>query len=377
MNVHSKTINKKRIVFTSLFVFILLAALLALCLQPATAKDYIPPAYEYTENYYNTYGEPALFASVLGDTEMTRGETAQINVVLANRGVLYGVKSAKGVGTSEAVHQLSLTELEYESRRTTAYGVKATLVSGTEYIKVDPATNSQTLEKIVPGQLPGDPLAFTLTVSENAPAGIYILKLPVVYEYQSDVRMTTGEVAQLGLSTDHATYYTTANTTMEIPVIVEPEPDFRVSEINGELTAGQGSVVNVTYTNTGELPAKDAVARIVVMKPLSSDTSVKSLGTLQPGESRTVSFTISAGNTAVEKIYGIDSEIRYIDENDEVAFSDNMKVNVGLREPVRQLNITALALAGLVVMGLVLIIKNIRKNSSNNNDNKLKNHEEG
>jgi len=374
MNYFGKMLNKKKIISGSL-VCILLAALLTLCLQPAVAKDYIPLPYEYTENYYNTYGEPALFSSVVGDTEFSRGETAQINIVLANRGVFKGVKSVKSVGTSEVLHQLSLTELEYETQRTTAQGLKATLVSDTEFIEVDPATSSQTLEEVVPGQLP-DPLTFTLTVSDNAPAGTYILNLPVEYEYQSDVRMTTDEVAQLGLSTDHANYYKNANTTMQIPVIVEPEARFEVSDVSGYLTVGQSDTINVTYTNIGELPAKDAMARIIVMKPLSSGTSVKNLGTLQPGESRTVSFDISASGSAVEKIYGLDSEIKYIDDSDETAFSDNLKVNVDLRAPDRQFNITGLALAGLVVMGLILIIKNIRKNASSNNNNKRKNKEE-
>jgi hypothetical protein len=50
-----------------------------------------------------------------------------------------------------------------------------------------------------------------------------------------------------------------------------------------------------------------------------------------------------------------------------------MKVDIDVRMPDRQFNITAIALAGLVIMGLVLIIKNIRKNGSNN---KIKNNEE-
>ncbi|MBN2109754.1 MAG: hypothetical protein JW705_01510 [Methanosarcinaceae archaeon] len=305
MNKLNKMINKKKFISCSMFVCILLAALLALCIQPAAAKDYIPPGHEYTENYYDAYGEPALFASVLGDTEFSRGETARLNVVLSNRGVLYGVKSVRDAGTSEIRHQISLKELEYESRRTTARGVKASLVSATDFIEVDPATSSQVVEKIFPGELPDGPLTFTLTISDNAPAGIYLLEMNVVYEYQSDVRMTTGEVSQLGLSTDHATYYTTANTTMSIPVVVESEPDFEVSDVSGALTAGKSGMINVTYTNTGELPATDAVARIIVMKPLTTENSLRYLGTLRPGESRTVSYTISAGSSAVEKMYAL------------------------------------------------------------------------
>ncbi len=48
-----------------------------------------------------------------------------------------------------------------------------------------------------------------------------------------------------------------------------------------------------------------------------------------------------------------------------------MKVNVDLKEPERTLNITGLAIVGLVVMGIVLIIKNRRKNGSKRSDDRL------
>lgn len=374
MNVRYSNVSGFKKYTILMAVCILLSIALVAAVPSVAAKEYLPPTYEYTNNFYNSYGEPDISASIVGDTEFCRGETAQLNVVLSNRGVLYGAKSVKNVGTSEAVQQLAMTELEYESMRTTAQGVKATLVSDSDFIKVDPSTSSHTLDKVVPGQL-SDLMTFTLTISDNAPAGVYMLELPVEYEYQSDVRMTTNAVTQLGLSTDHAKYYTNANTTMTIPVVVEAAPYFEVSDVSGSLTAGEAGVINVTYTNTGELVAKDAVARIVAMKPLSTENSVKSLGTLQPGESRTVSYTISADSTAVEKVYGIDNEIRYIDEDEEIVFSENMKVNVDLRMPETQINITGLAIAGLLVMGLVLIINNIRKNAKNNtNRNSGKNH---
>lgn len=359
---------------------ILFFTTLVAAVPSVAAKEYLPTTYEYTNNFYNSYGEPSISAYVLGDTEFSRGETAQLNVALSNRGVLYGAKSVKSVGTSEVLQQLALTELEYESMRTTAQGVKTTLVSDTKFIEVDSSTSSHTLDKIVPGQLP-DLITFTLTISDNAPAGVYMLELPIEYEYQSDIRMTTSAITQLGLSTDHATYHTNANTTMTIPVVVEAAPDFEVSDVSGNLTAGEAGVINVTYTNTGELAAKDAMARIVVMKPLSTENSVKSLGTLQPGASSTVSYTVNVDSTAVEKVYGIDSEIRYIDEDEEIAFSENMKVNVDLRMPETQINITGLALAGFMVMGLVLIINNIRNNAkritNKNSENNHKNNEEG
>ena len=75
-----------------------------------------------------------------------------------------------------------------------------------------------------------------------------------------------------------------------------------------------------------------------------------------------LSFDITSEAQSVEKSYGIDSEIKFTDIDGEIAFSDNMKVNVFLKQSGKKVNITGIALAGLVIMGLVLIIKNKRKN---------------
>ncbi|WP_292467670.1 hypothetical protein [Methanolobus sp.] len=364
MNGTSNEVDKLKLYFIPLLICILLAATFLL-MPSATAKEYISPTYEYTNNYYKAYGEPDIYASVLGDTEFERGETAQIRIMISNKGVLYGFKPGTFVETSGNAHQLSLTELQYETQRTSAYGIKAHLVSSTDLIEIDAATNSKTMEKLLAGELSENPFVFTVTISENAPAGTYLLEMPLNYEYPKDVRMTAGESIILGRpDLDHATYYETVEQTIQIPVIIVPEAKFEVSSVSGNITAGSANTLNITYTNIGELPAENAVARLIMMQPLSAGRPIQSLGTMQPGESRTVSFDIASDFQAVEKSYGIDSEIKYTDVDGEDAYSNNMKVNVFLKQPERKVNVTGLALAGLVIVGIVLIIKNTRKNGS-------------
>ncbi|MDG6244998.1 MAG: hypothetical protein QCH31_11545 [Methanolobus sp.] len=363
MNVNYICVDKLKKYILPIMVCILLSTVVICAVPSASAKEYLSPAYEYTTNFYNAYGEPDLSVTVIGDTEFKRGETADLKVVLSNRGVLYGFKADKSVGTSVNLHELSLRELQYETLRTTAYGVKASLVSTTDLIEVDPKKNSHSIEEISPGVLPDDPLLFTITLSHNIPAGVYFMELPLSYEYRKDVRMTQGETVILGRpDLDHVVYYENVETTLKIPIIVKPEAKFKVSDVKGTLTGGSKDVVNITYTNVGELPAEDALARIVIMKPLSTDISIRSLGTMQPGESKTVSFLIGSELGAVEKTYGIDSEIRYSNEKGEYVFSESMKVNVDLRSPERKLNVTGLALAGIIVILLVLVVKNRKKN---------------
>ncbi|MDO9518550.1 MAG: hypothetical protein Q7J10_10970 [Methanosarcinaceae archaeon] len=321
-------------------------------------KEFLPPNYAFSTNYYNSYGEPDLYASLLGDYEFERGETAQVQINLANKGVLYGFKYATSVGTNEGKHASSLQELQYETMRTTAIGINAELISTSPYIEIDPSASIRSMKKLVPGSLPDNPLVYVITISDHAPAGIYYLQLPVSYEYQSEVRMTTNEVYRLGVTgLDHTTDYKSANKTLIIPIFVKGATEFEITDVSGHLTAGFPSVVNVTYKNIGEIPAIDAIVRVVVMKPLVVEQGVLRLGTVEPGESKTVSFKATADRNSLVKDYGVDSEIKYIDENGNTAFSENMKISVPLEPAPDKLGVGTLALGGVIVLGIFMIIK--------------------
>jgi len=352
---------RRPLVFLSLVSVILLATLF-IGVTTAQSKEYIPPTYEYTTNYYRGYGEPEIHASVVGDTYFDRGETANVNVILSNRGILHGLKSVTDVKDDKTKQALAMKEMEYEAKRTTAYGIKASLVSPTDYIEIDSSTSGQTLEKLAPGDLPSRPMTFTIEISDNAPAGDYILFLPVSYEYQKDVRMTGGRTIQLGLpDMDHATYYNNSNITLQIPIHVEKAAEFEVVDVDGELVAGGESQIVVTYRNVGELTADDAIARVVVMDPLSTGSSTALLGTLEPGEEHTVSFNVNSDAMAVVKEYAIDSEIRYIDEDGNYAFSDNMKINVPMQSSDGWIDITQISLILTFLVTMYLVVDSIRK----------------
>ncbi|WP_129597177.1 COG1361 S-layer family protein [Methanohalophilus profundi] len=358
---HNTNNFRRQMVFLSLISVILLATLF-IGVSTAQSKEYIPPTYEYTTNYYRGYGMPDIHASVVGDTHFDRGEIANVNIILSNRGILHGFKSVTDVEGDEAEQALAMKELEYETKRTTAYGIKTSLVSPTDYIEIDSSTNGQILEKLVPGDLPSRPMTFTIEISENAPAGDYVLFLPVSYEYQEDVRMTGGRTIQLGLpDMDRATYYNNSNKTLQIPIHIEKAAEFEIVDVDGELVAGEESVIQVTYRNVGELTAESALARVVVMDPLSTGSSTALLGTLEPGEEHTVSFNVNSDVMAVVKEYAIDSEIRYIDEDGDYAFSDNMKINVPMQSSDEWINITQISLLLTLLITIYLVIDSIRK----------------
>jgi len=344
-------------------VVVVVSMITILSITPISqSKEFIPPTYEYTTNYYDAYGEPDIYASVLGDPEFARGETAQLRIILSNRGVLHGLKADTDVGVKESKHALALKELQYESMRTVAYGLSVHLVSNTEYIDVDPSSSIRTLEKLGPGKIPDAPLPFTITIAENAPAGDYVLMLPISYEYKYDVRMTDGKTVRLGLpDLDNATYYRSMDHTLPIAIHVKEDARFEISDVSGDLVSGSDGTINITYTNIGEIVAKDALVHIVVMKPLSTEDSVVRLGNIEPGESRIASFVIKADRLALIKDYVVDSEIKYLDEDGEYVISRNMKIEVSMHAPEKKASMTKVSLVAIALVVLSMFVNYIRK----------------
>ena len=85
--------------------------------------------------------------------------------------------------------------------------------------------------------------------------------------------------------------------------------------------------------------------------------SVLRLGTIEPSESKTVSFEASVDQNSLVKNYGVDSEIRYIDEDNNTAFSENLKVSVPLEPAPDKTGVGTLALGGVIIVGIYMIIK--------------------
>ncbi|HII00544.1 TPA: hypothetical protein HA351_02435 [Methanosarcinaceae archaeon] len=329
--------------------------------------NFIIPEYGYTVDYYRSYGEPIIQASIVGDPEFKRGEIAGLQVKIVNKGYIEGFKRLNGNqgGDNSTEELLAVAELEEEEECTTTKNLKATLVSETEYMDVDSATSVQSVEEIETGHT--ETLRFTIKIDGDTPAGNYELLLPVSYEYQANVRTVTPAVINLGLTdTEFTREYKTKNTVLSLPISIESEPKFEVTEVSGNLKQGETKVVEVTYTNTREITAEDAMARIIVMSPLSTEKSIVRLGDIGPGESKTALFEISADQEAVVKKYGIDSEIKYIDEEGETSFSKNLKVNVPLEASEKKISITGIAIILIILIALYQIINMHRKRNQNN-----------
>ncbi|MGB9938483.1 COG1361 S-layer family protein [Methanosarcina sp.] len=330
--------------------------------------NFLIPEHGYTVDYYRSYGEPAIRASVTGNPELSRGDTADLQIKIANGGVIDGFQRLnvnQNKIPDSAEEALAGAEMEEEKDCTTAKDLEASLVSETEYIEVEPTASLQSVEELETGSTAN--LRYTIKIDSDTPAGNYELLLPVNYQYQANVRTATADVINLGLTeTKYAREYKTKIETLRVPLSIENEPKLEVTGVSGNLVQGESKVIEVTYKNTREGIAKDALARIIVMSPLSTEKPIVRLGDIGPGEEKTARFEISADQEALVKNYGINSEIKYIDEDGESSFSENMKVNIPLEATEKKFSITGVAIILIILIALYQIVNVHRKRNKNN-----------
>jgi hypothetical protein len=151
-----------------------------------------------------------------------------------------------------------------------------------------PLSTSAALGTLDPGETAT--ARFKLEVADRAVAQDYPLAFTIAYE---DVYRETVESDRL-----------------TVPTAVGPEMTIETGG-SPSVAAGSTETVDVTVTNTGAGVMRDAVARINVDTPLETDDDTAYVGDLAPGESRTVTFTVSADAAATRKAYAVDTTVKY------------------------------------------------------------------
>lgn len=149
---------------------------------------------------------------------------------------------------------------------------------------------------------------FKTTVDSGAEAQTYPLDVFVKYEN------TEGD--------------TVTSDTETIGVPVGGKITFAIISDPQTIAPGQKKVITANFKNTGGATAYQAVGRISMVDPFSSNDDSAFLGTMAPGETKTASFLVTADSSATIKNYGIDTEVRYRDTLDNQVISDPMKLNV-------------------------------------------------
>lgn len=333
-------------------VCLALACTLAL-LAATQANDTYIPSTTGGDNYYNFYGGPSLSASVSGTDEFDRGDTVTLYVDLTNYGRITGFKQDK-VPNTVTEYALANAEQQEEAKITTALGVKVTLVSNTSQIEVK--SGDQVVQALKTGDKTTSPMKFTIKLAEHAPAGVYPLTLKTQYDYQSNIMVYASNLENIPnvnlpptfVNAQWSYFYGHTAQNLTIPVVIKKKADFELIGGNSTLAAGQKKgVLKATYRNIGDDPVKDAIARLSIFQPFSSTDDQAYIGTLDPQESKTVTFRIDVDSDATPKDYGINSEIKYTDVNGDTVISESMKIPV---------NVTAATQSLLLPIIVILVI---------------------
>jgi len=343
---------------------IALACMLTLMVAGHAQNTYIP--YELGgDNYYTMYGGPDISASVSGTDEFERGDTVALYVDLTNYGRILGFKEDQ-TPQNPKEFALANAELQEEYKKPTAVGLTATLSSESQQIEVK--SGDQVVQSLKSGDRTQTPLKFTIKIGEHAPAGKYPLNLRMSYDYQDNVRVYASELVTSGsaptLANLRESYiFQKANQTVPIVITVKKQADFEILNTSGALSVGaKKAPISAAYKNIGEDPIKDAVARLSIFKPFSSTDDQAFIGTLQPGEEKTVVFRIDVDSDATPKDYGINSEIKYTDVNGDTVISESMKIPVVVKAASSSLLLpAAIILVILVAAGGYMYRKKQKK----------------
>jgi hypothetical protein len=293
-----------------------------------TAHAQMPEFFNFDDNYYTTYGGPDITASIVGDNEFSRGDTVTIDINMMNKGVITGFESDEEVRCGESLDmELQMQEMQYESQKTTAIGIVASVASKNPEITVK--SGPQEAGSLRSGEELEVPVQFTLEISNNAASGEHPLVLILIYAYQENVQISGDEKTDEGIrNMEMGLWYETKVQEITIPINVEKKADFEIVNVTADLTSGEEGLVHVTYKNVGEMSATDSTARITVSDPFSTTDDQAYLGTLNADETAIATFKLKVDKTATHKVYGITSKIKYEDENGHDQISDSLKITI-------------------------------------------------
>jgi hypothetical protein len=152
---------------------------------------------------------------------------------------------------------------------------------------------------------------FRLEVTDRALKGDYPLPVTVIHDDQY------GEPVDSDIYT--------------VPASVGPESTIKTTS-DASIAAGSTDTVSFTVTNTGNGTMRDSVVRVNTDSPFETDDDTAYVGTLEPGESTIVNFTVSVNGKATVKPYTLDTTVKYDNQFDERVVTDVESTSIKVTE---------------------------------------------
>lgn len=135
--------------------------------------------------------------------------------------------------------------------------------------------------------------------------------------------------------------------------IGEYRNEFTLDIEDRELRAGSSTLVNVSVTNNLDETVTDVEAKLFPDEPIGSDDDEGYVESLEPGETATVTFQVSASADATPRTYPLQMDFRYDDSSGTSDVSDTYRTAIVVTEAEE--SGTPWSLVGAVVL-LVIVI---------------------
>jgi hypothetical protein len=117
----------------------------------------------------------------------------------------------------------------------------------------------------------------------------------------------------------------------ELLAEIGPERDaFSIESTDRSISAGSSSTVEFTITNNREETLSDIEPKLFTDTPFSSSSDEAFVESLEPGESETISFDLSAAGSATPKTYPVTLDIRYEDASGDSHITDSYRLPIGV-----------------------------------------------
>jgi len=114
--------------------------------------------------------------------------------------------------------------------------------------------------------------------------------------------------------------------------ILEKRDEFTIDAVERTVTAGETTALELEVTNNRDQTVTDIEAKLFADDPLDSDDDEAFIESLEPGESTTVVFDLSAAGSATAKTYPVSVDFRYDDERGRSKLSDSYRVAIDVTE---------------------------------------------
>ncbi|GGN93310.1 COG1361 S-layer family protein [Haloarcula pellucida] len=152
---------------------------------------------------------------------------------------------------------------------------------------------------------------FGVDASENADAG------PRQFDFTAVYRDDNGDRRE--------------SDTMEVRTdVAASEDEFDIESANTTVDAGGTATLELTVTNAEDVPLTDISAKLFADSPISVTDDEAYIDRLEPGESTTLRFGISASGGAMQKDYPVSLDFRYEEPDGDTPVSDTYRVAIGV-----------------------------------------------